>query len=238
LSEEIAAVTRDVQTAEPTRLIGFSDAFFPIIITILVLEIHLPEAGPGGLAHALVEAWPSYAAFVLAFLYVGIIWLNHHGVFQRISRVDKGLNWINLGVLGTAALIPFPTRVLADALQSGDVDDQRAAVILYSLFAALMSASWAPLFTYLERHRSRLAPAAPPGYFGAQRRRPWIGVACYLTAILAALMISPWVGMIILASVVVFHALTSEGVAALDRSRSAPLDEGPLTGASAGTGNG
>lgn len=199
-------------TSELTRLIGFSDAFFPIVITLLVIEIHRPEAPPGGLGHALLEAWPSYAAFALAFVYVGVIWLNHHGLFRSVTRIDTGLNWINLGILGTAALIPFPTGVLAEALQSGNADDQRAAVILYGFFAAMMSAAWIPIFPYLERHRERLAPAVPQGYFEAQRSRPWIGVASYVAAIGAGVLVSPWVGIGIFVLIVIYHAWTSEGI--------------------------
>lgn len=200
------------ETTELTRLIGFSDAFFPIIITLLVIEIHRPEAPPGGLGHALLEAWPSYAAFALAFVYVGVIWLNHHGLFRRVTRVDTGLHWINLGILGTAALIPFPTGVLAEALQGGNPEDQRAAVVLYGLFAAMMSAAWIPIFPYLERHRERLAPDVPAGYFAAQRSRPWVGVASYAAAIAAGLLVTPWVGIGIFVVIVAYHAWTSEGI--------------------------
>nr|WP_237219694.1 TMEM175 family protein [Sphingomonas arenae] len=202
--------TRD--TVDLTRLLGFSDAFFPIIITLLVIEIHVPEAPPGALGHALLEAWPSYAAFALAFIYVGIIWLNHHGLFRRVSRTDTRLNWINLGILGTSALIPFPTRVLAEALQAGNVADQTSAVVLYGMLAALMSFAWAPIFPYLERHRERLAPDVPAGYFAAQRSRPWVGVICYLTAIATSLLFSPWAGMSLLLVILFYHAMTSEGL--------------------------
>jgi len=215
-------------TTDPARLVGFSDAFFPIVITLLVIEIHVPEAPPGGLGHALLEAWPSYAAFALAFIYVGVIWLNHHGLFRRIRRVDSGLNWINLGILGTAALIPFPTAVLAEALQSGNTDDQRAAVILYGLFAAFMSAAWAPLFPYLERHRERLAPGIPRGYFAAQRSRPWVGVIAYAASVAAALLASPWIAIAIFVAILIYHAWSSEGFeAGSDAGEAAPGKDFP-----------
>lgn len=73
---------------EPRRLEGFSDAAFSIVITLLVLEIHRPHAAAGHLEQELINAWSSYLAYAVAFIYVGVIWLNHHYLFDRLSNID------------------------------------------------------------------------------------------------------------------------------------------------------
>src|SRR6267143_6450429 len=73
--------------AATTRMEGLCDAAFAIIITLLVIEIHRPNAAPGRLAEELLKEWTSYLAYAVAFVYVGVIWLNHHYMFARLRKV-------------------------------------------------------------------------------------------------------------------------------------------------------
>jgi uncharacterized membrane protein len=71
------------------RLETFCDGVFAIAITLLVLEIEVPHVEGGGLARALADQWPSYAAYVVSFAVIGIIWVNHHGIMSVVAVVDR-----------------------------------------------------------------------------------------------------------------------------------------------------
>jgi uncharacterized membrane protein len=76
------------------RLEAFSDGVFAIAITLLVLEIGVPEGDH--LWSELEDDWPSFAAFAVSFWVIGVIWVNHHGVLDHLARVDRGILYINL----------------------------------------------------------------------------------------------------------------------------------------------
>lgn len=199
------------------RTEAFSDAVFAIVITLLVLDLTNPHYRPGGLGDALAGQWPAYLAFGFSFVYVGVIWLNHHALFRRISRLDLALNWINLCVLAGAVIIPFPTAVLAGAFADGARNDERVAVVLYAIAAALMSAAWLGAFGYLGRHPELLEPGTTPRYVRKQLGRPLTGIGLYTVSGLAGWFISPIAGLICIIVMITYHAVTSEG-----------LHEGPL----------
>lgn len=207
---------------EPRRLEGFSDAAFSIIITLLVLEIHRPHAAEGQLTQELLKAWSSYLAYVVAFIYVGVIWLNHHYLFDRLSKVDFTTNLINLGIIGTAALIPFPTGVLADAFRDGNIADQRAAVLLYAAIASLMSIAWLPALWHLFRHAELAKPEMRRVALAVEVARPLVGIAMYGVAAVAGWIGNPSIAVIIFMLVVAFYAWSSRGIFSLGRKRKLP----------------
>jgi uncharacterized membrane protein len=171
------ARSRNRRLTESGRVEAFSDAVFAITITLLVLEIPRPALDDPELGRRLLERWPDYVAFAVSFVYVGVVWLNHHALFARIRNVDLGLNWINLLILATTALLPFPTGVLAGAFSEGASDSREAAVVLYAIVGALMSAAWIPVFPYLARRPDLLLDPKDAGCSPSRSHDRWWGWA-------------------------------------------------------------
>jgi uncharacterized membrane protein len=141
---------------ETNRLEAFSDGVFAIAITLLVLNLTVPPTGnAGSLARKLQHSWPSYAAYVVSFLVIGIIWVNHHYVFKMITHVDRPLLFINLMLLMAVSVLPFPTAMLADYIRHGPADSHLAAAI-YSATMLAMSLGFSGLWLWVTREGGSL----------------------------------------------------------------------------------
>ena len=101
------------------RLEVFSDGVIAIAITLLVLDIKVPDSHQGQLVHDLGQQWPTFAAYVLSFAVIGIMWVSHHSMFERIREIDRGLLFSNLLLLLGIAFLPFPTSLLAQYARGG-----------------------------------------------------------------------------------------------------------------------
>ncbi|MFF4121376.1 TMEM175 family protein [Streptomyces sp. NPDC001714] len=135
---------------ESGRVEAFSDGVFAIAVTLLVLDIKVPRTAEGeSLWQALGAQWPSYAAYVVSFLVVGIMWVNHHQLFSYVARVDRTLMFLNLLVLMVVSAVPWPTAMLAEYLRE-DASSHAAAAV-YSLVMVLMAAAFQALWWHLTR---------------------------------------------------------------------------------------
>ena len=196
--------------ADTGRIEAFSDGVLAIAITLLVLDLHT-SGNAGQVAHDLGEQWASYLAYVGSFLYIGVVWVNHHALFTRIERVDTGLLWCNLALLLAASVLPFPTAELAFAMGHGTHSDQVAALVLYAAVAAAMGTTWLVTFTYLHRHPELLAPDVPPSFFRAERRRAVAGIVAPIAPVLIGLG-SPLAALSVMVLTPVFYAATAQGL--------------------------
>jgi uncharacterized membrane protein len=185
------------------RLEAFSDGVFAIAITLLVLEIGVPEAGEGGLWHALTEEWPSFAAFAVSFFVIGIIWVNHHGVIDHLKRANRSVLYLNLLLLFSVAFIPFPTALLAEHLDAG-VDEEVAAAV-YMGAMSLMAVCFGILWTYITAHRTELGVDLPDEEIRRRTRLFTAGTPVYLAGIGIAF-ISPAAVLVLTALLAVYYA--------------------------------
>ena len=143
---------------ETTRIEAFSDGVFAIAITLLVLQLKVPqesEVAEVPLVTQLLRQWPAYVSYIISFAFIGIMWINHHRLFTHIRRSDNNLMILNLLLLMGVTLVPFPTAVLAEHL--GHFDDQPAAMF-YSAVYVVIAVFFNLLWRYAV-HKGRLLDA-------------------------------------------------------------------------------
>jgi uncharacterized membrane protein len=196
-----------------TRIEAFSDGVIAVAITLLALDLHVPNpAQPGTLAHHLGEQWPSYAAYTVSFLTIGVIWINHHAMLRRLVRVDHAILVLNLVLLLTIGVLPFSTALMAEYLTAGH--GQNLAAVVYGGSFLTMSIA----FLTMQRHiliakQNLLDEQLTPAMRTVVLRRNAIGLLPYLVATLAGI-ITPYITLAICAALGVFYALpttTSDG---------------------------
>jgi uncharacterized membrane protein len=203
---------RDSPRSDVARAEAFSDGVLAIVITLLVLDLRPPPHEPGHLLEGLLAQWPTYLAYLTSYAYVGVVWTNHKAAFRRVRRMDRGLHWANLGVLFSTALLPFPTALMADAVQEGDPSDIRTSMVLYSLIGALVTFSWLVFYQYLTRHHELVEEHVDEDYFAHERIRAVLGTLLYLTAGVAGSAGLTALALAVFLALPIFYAITTEGL--------------------------
>ena len=132
-----------------SRLEAFSDGVLAIIITIMVLELHVPDGSDlAALWHTSV---PGLLSYLLSFIYVGIYWTNHHHMFQLTTRVTGGVLWANLALLFCLSLFPFTTQWM-------DVHFARTPVIVYGVNLLTAAVAYYILQSVIIRDQGKDSP--------------------------------------------------------------------------------
>jgi uncharacterized membrane protein len=161
----------------PERLLAFSDGVFAVVITLLVLDLRLPETGHGDaeMLDALRSMAPKLFIFAFTFIIVGMSWLGHHRKFSYVRQVDGGLLWLNLIYLLTVCLVPFASSVLSE--HSG-----RVGFAVYAAVMALMLLVAAVLSAYSQRQPFLVEAGLPPGVREDLILPPFLNAVIFLIA--------------------------------------------------------
>ena len=165
------------------RLAAFSDGVFSIAATLLVLDI---AVRPPGTLQQVLSAWPAYLAYAVSFLTIGAAWLAHTALTERLTRSDPIFLQINLLVLLVVAFLPFPTRLVADALH--DVGAERVAVTVYGLTLVAIRVLGSALDAYARREHL-YSPQGDGDEVQGPRRKLLPVVAGYVIAIIIGLVL-------------------------------------------------
>ena len=173
-----------------SRVEAFSDGVFAIAITLLVLDIKIEPSQFDDLWRALGEEWPSYLAYVTSFLTVGGVWLAHHGLFSRLQAVDPVLMRLNLLLLMAVSFLPFPTALMAGALQ-GSESAERAAVVVYGATSVVIEVLGAAAWRYAASQPGLMADHTAPLPEAAQRRRGTLRGGLYGLALFVGILLLP-----------------------------------------------
>jgi uncharacterized membrane protein len=173
------------------RLEAFSDGVLAIVITLLILDVKVPAGATGHLGGELVRMWPHYTAYLLSFLVVGVIWLNHHAVVRLLARTNHTVQALNLLLLLAVSVLPWPTAVLSDYLREGTRADQRVTVALYGGSLSLMTLTFHAFWRYVLRHDELHRPDLNRKALAVRRRRCHVGLVAYPLATALGLLSAP-----------------------------------------------
>jgi uncharacterized membrane protein len=186
------------------RVEAFSDGVLAIAITLLILEISVPHTKGDDLLDALAHQWPSYAAYVVSFLTIGIMWVNHHALFDHVLAVDRGLLFVNLFLLLAIAFLPFPTALLAAYVRSPD--GGRVAAVIYCLTLLVVGLGFLALWSYLRRHPEVRKPELTDDDITRALRRTWRGPTTYVVATLLSLL-SPYAALAVCGAIAIYFVV-------------------------------
>jgi uncharacterized membrane protein len=189
------------------RLEAFSDGVLAVAITLLVLNLRVPDPkATANLADALLDQWAIYAAYATSFITIGIIWINHHAMIGRLRQADHGILFWNLLLLMSVGILPFATSLVATYLNEGHSEAHLAAAI-YSGSLLVMSLMFSVLNRQILLVKSDMLEEEIPEQ---QRReifkRAVTGIVPYVIATALA-PVSAYATLAICAAVAVYYAL-------------------------------
>lgn len=167
-----------------TRLEAFSDGVFAIVITLLILDIRLPEVDYAHLGQALRDILPRILSYVLSFIVIGLYWIAHHNSFQLVSKTNRPFLWMNLFALLFISFIPFPTSLM------GRYPYQTIPVMIYGLNLLAVNIIGFLMLTYISRNPQLASPHFTKEIFRKKQVPMYI---CTNSFYVIAIILSPFV---------------------------------------------
>jgi uncharacterized membrane protein len=194
---------------ETARIEAFSDGVFAIAITLLILDLHVPEfaeiKSSALLISRLQQAWPSYLAFTISFFSIFIMWVNHHKIFKQIYKRNSAVMFSNGLILFLVSCVSYPTALLSRFYNTSSAE---FVVALYTGMFVLINLSYNLLWFAASRHKELLRPGMTDAAIGKISRNYLYGLPTYLAAF-AMSFVYPPAALAICVSLWIFWTLSS-----------------------------
>jgi uncharacterized membrane protein len=187
------------------RLETFADGVLAIAATLLILNVDTQVRGGGRLATQLLHIWPSYIAYAVSFLTIGIIWANHHTLMNQIGRVDRTFLVLTVAFLMVVAFIPFPTRLVAEHVRT---EGARAAALVYGITLTFTAVMFNAIWLYASVGRRLIREDADNRIVSGITRSYLPGPLIYLTATLVAIP-NPTASVVLFGAIALFYVAES-----------------------------
>ena len=194
---------RQTERVRTSRLEAFSDGVFAIAGTLLVLELHVP-AESSDLGGALLRLWPAYVAYLVSFLTIGIIWVNHHTLLEHCKNVDRRFLYLNLLLLIAVGIVPFPTALVGQYILSEQ--GATSALVVYGLGGLLIAIAFTGVFLYATHDHRLVGDRAAARRIRDEGRLFPIGLAAYTLGIALAF-VAPLASLAVYGLTALFYAL-------------------------------
>jgi uncharacterized membrane protein len=167
------------------RTEAFSDGVLAVAITLLVLDIGVPESHVRHFWYSVGHIWPTYLAYLTSFATIGGLWMAHHAIFSRLAYVDRTIMSMNLALLLSVSFLPFPTRLMAEALRI--TSSERAAVIFYGGCLLISSLLLNAIWRVIAARPQLLQPNVPDSEIREILRATTPNLGFYVSAMLIAI---------------------------------------------------
>jgi uncharacterized membrane protein len=159
----------------PERISGYTDAVFAVVITIMVLDLHPPDSARLG---ALLGLWPTVVSYVVSYVFVAIIWINHHFLMGYVKQTTLRVIWLNFMHLFFVSLLPFATAWIAQT------ELARVPVVVYTTLFVVTDGAYNLFESEVLRNSSEFSAAE----YRDSRRRSLTALALFAAGVLLALL--------------------------------------------------